>query len=161
MRKSAVIRGATSNSRRHQSKYAHIGHRQNAIATPTLHYFSMPFVVTDSCILCKYTTCVDVCPMNCFREGPQFLVIAPDECIDCSLCVSECPVSAIYSDVDLPAHQRHFTQLNAELAARPDWKLITRSKAPLAEHLMWRSTSDKLNLLDASMCERNQGITGK
>ena len=82
----------------------------------------MPFVVTDSCILCKYTSCVDVCPMNCFREGPNFLAIAPDQCIDCSICVPECPVGAIYNEIDLPHDQRHFIALNAELAARADWK---------------------------------------
>ena len=56
----------------------------------------MTYVVTESCIKCKYTDCVDVCPVDCFREGPNFLVIDPDECIDCTLCVAECPVEAIY-----------------------------------------------------------------
>ena len=110
----------------------------------------MPFVVTDSCILCKYTSCVDVCPMNCFHEGPNFLVIAPDECIDCSLCVSECPVNAIYGEAELPADQRHFVKLNAELAARADWKPITRSTAPLPEHERWRAISDKLAFLEGA-----------
>ena len=151
MRKSAVVEDTILSSRNLQSKSDHNRQQPNAIAARHPSLFTMPFIVTDSCILCKYTTCVDVCPMNCFREGPQFLVIAPDECIDCSLCVSECPVAAIYSDVDLPTHQRHFIKLNAELAARPDWKPITRSQAPLAEHLIWRSTSDKLNLLDANL----------
>ncbi|MBB5198611.1 ferredoxin [Glaciimonas immobilis] len=86
--------------------------------------------------------------MNCFREGPHFLVIAPDECIDCSLCVSECPVNAIFCDTDLPADQRHFMQINAKLAARPEWKPITQTKAPLAEHNKWRSAFEKLTLLD-------------
>src|SRR3990170_1193614 len=62
----------------------------------------MTYVVTESCIRCKYTDCVDVCPVDCFREGPNFLVIDPDECIDCTLCVAECPVEAIFAEDDLP-----------------------------------------------------------
>jgi ferredoxin len=58
---------------------------------------AMTYVVTESCIRCKYTDCVDVCPVDCFREGPNFLVIDPDECIDCTLCVAECPVEAIFA----------------------------------------------------------------
>ena len=63
----------------------------------------MTHVVTDACIRCKYTDCVDVCPVDCFKEGPEFLVIDPDECIDCAVCIPECPVNAIYADADLPA----------------------------------------------------------
>ena len=62
----------------------------------------MTYVVTESCIKCKYTDCVDVCPVDCFREGPNFLVIDPDECIDCTLCVAECPVEAIFAEDDVP-----------------------------------------------------------
>ncbi|HBR97803.1 MAG TPA: ferredoxin, partial [Gammaproteobacteria bacterium] len=54
----------------------------------------MAFVVLDNCILCKYTDCVEVCPVDCFHEGPNFLVIDPDECIDCALCEPECPAEA-------------------------------------------------------------------
>jgi len=68
----------------------------------------MTFVVTESCIKCKYTDCVDVCPVDCFHEGPNFLVIDPDECIDCTLCEPECPVEAIYSEDELPEGQEHF-----------------------------------------------------
>ena len=57
----------------------------------------MTYVVTESCIKCKYTDCVDVCPVDCFREGPNMLVIDPAECIDCTLCVPECPVEAIFA----------------------------------------------------------------
>ena len=60
----------------------------------------MTYVVTQSCIKCKYTDCVDVCPVDCFVEGPNFLAIDPEECIDCTLCVAECPVEAIYSSED-------------------------------------------------------------
>ncbi len=62
----------------------------------------MTFVVTEACIRCKYTDCVDVCPVDAFREGANFLAIDPDECIDCTLCVPECPVSAIFADQDVP-----------------------------------------------------------
>ncbi len=63
----------------------------------------MTHVVTESCIRCRYTDCVDVCPVDCFREGPNFLAIDPDECIDCAVCVAECPVNAIYAEEDTPA----------------------------------------------------------
>ena len=76
----------------------------------------MTYVVTESCIRCKYTDCVDVCPVDCFREGPNFLVIDPDECIDCTLCVAECPVEAIFAEDDVPDDQQQFKALNAELA---------------------------------------------
>ena len=78
----------------------------------------MTYVVTENCIKCKYTDCVEVCPVDCFHEGPNILVIDPDECIDCTLCVAECPVNAIYAEDDLPENQKQFTQLNAELAKK-------------------------------------------
>ena len=78
----------------------------------------MTHVVTENCIKCKYTDCVDVCPVDCFREGPNFLVIDPDECIDCAVCIPECPANAIYPEDDVPADQVQFIELNAELAKR-------------------------------------------
>ena len=78
----------------------------------------MTFVVTDNCIKCKYTDCVEVCPVDCFYEGPNFLVIDPDECIDCALCEPECPAEAIFSEDELPADQVQFVELNADLV---DW----------------------------------------
>ena len=86
----------------------------------------MTFVVTENCIKCKYTDCVEVCPVDCFHEGPNFLAIDPEECIDCTLCEPECPVEAILSEDDLPADQAHFLELNAELAAK--WPVITEIK---------------------------------
>ncbi len=77
----------------------------------------MTHVVTESCIRCKYTDCVDVCPVDCFREGPNFLTIDPDECIDCAVCIPECPVNAIMPEEDVPADQQHMIKLNAELVA--------------------------------------------
>ena len=63
---------------------------------------SMPHVVCEACIGCKRTDCVDVCPVDCFREGPNFLVIDPDECIDCAVCIPECPEAAIFAEEDVP-----------------------------------------------------------
>ncbi|MEO7243158.1 MAG: ferredoxin FdxA [Variovorax sp.] len=101
----------------------------------------MTFVVTESCIRCKYTDCVDVCPVDAFREGPNFLAIDPDDCIDCALCVPECPVSAIYADQDVPADQQDFIALNVELATL--WRPITRTKAPLPDADQWAEVRDK------------------
>ncbi|AKR43008.1 MULTISPECIES: ferredoxin FdxA [Methylophilus] len=89
----------------------------------------MTYVVTENCIQCKYTDCVDVCPVDCFVEGPNFLAINPDECIDCTLCVAECPAEAIFSEDDVPADQQHFIALNARLATV--WPTITARKEPL------------------------------
>ena len=105
----------------------------------------MTYVVTESCVKCKYTDCVDVCPVDCFREGPNFLVIDPDECIDCTLCVAECPAEAIFAEDDLPEGQRHFIALNAELAKK--WKPIVAKKDAPADADKWRGIKDKLQFL--------------
>lgn len=107
----------------------------------------MAFVVTESCIQCKYTDCVSVCPMDCFMEGPNFLVINPDECIDCSMCVPECPVNAIVGENEVAEHQLHFIDLNRELAQDPQWQRITRRKEPLPDHEEWAQVSHKLQFL--------------
>ncbi|VFT09538.1 ferredoxin [Pseudomonas aeruginosa] len=78
----------------------------------------MTFVVLEECIRCKHTDCVEVCPVDCFYEGPNFLVIHPDECIDCALCEPECPVAAIRAEDEVPLGQRQFIALNGELAAQ-------------------------------------------
>jgi len=105
----------------------------------------MAYVVTESCIRCKYTDCVEVCPVDCFHEGPNFLVIDPDECIDCTLCVPECPVNAIYAEDDLPDDQRQFTQLNAELAKK--WPVITEKKPAPDDAAQWEDKPNKLKEL--------------
>jgi ferredoxin len=107
----------------------------------------MAFVVTESCIQCKYTDCVNVCPMDCFLEGPNFLVINPDECIDCSMCVTECPVDAIVSGNEIRQDQKHFIEINKTLSKDPQWKRITRSKDPLPAHAEWAEVKDKLQFL--------------
>lgn len=101
----------------------------------------MTHVVTEACIRCKYTDCVDVCPVDAFREGPNFLVIDPDLCIDCAVCVPECPVEAIFLDEDVPADQQDFIPLNADLAMI--WAPITRTRAPLPDADAWAKVSDK------------------
>ncbi|QNP40336.1 ferredoxin FdxA [Lysobacter solisilvae (ex Woo and Kim 2020)] len=106
----------------------------------------MPFVVTENCIKCKYTDCVEVCPVDCFHEGPNFLVIDPDECIDCTLCEPECPVNAIYPEDDVPAGQESFVALNAELAKA--WPVITTRKDALADAKEWEGKPGKLDLLE-------------
>ena len=106
----------------------------------------MTFVVTESCIRCKYTDCVDVCPVDCFHEGPNFLVIDPEECIDCQLCVPECPVEAIFDENDLPPDQLNFVQINAELAQQ--WPVINSVKAPPDDAEEWVDVADKLQYLE-------------
>lgn len=109
----------------------------------------MTHVVTDPCIKCKYTDCVDVCPVDCFREGPDFLVIAPDECIDCAVCIPECPVNAIYAEEDLPGEFAAFTELNARLSLL--WPAISTRAAPAPEAAQWRGKTGKLAGLEAAL----------
>ena len=106
----------------------------------------MTYVVTESCIRCKYTDCVEVCPVDCFREGPNFLVIDPAECIDCHLCVPECPVNAIFAEDDVPPEQKQFIALNADLAKQ--WPMITTRKAAPPDADEWKDTAGKLSQLE-------------
>lgn len=106
----------------------------------------MTFVVGENCIKCKYTDCVEVCPVDCFYEGPNFLVIHPDECIDCALCEPECPVNAIFSEDELPPDQAEFLQLNVELSAI--WPNITARKDPPADAADWEDKPGKRTLLE-------------
>ena len=106
----------------------------------------MTYVVTENCIKCKYTDCVSVCPVDCFVEGPNFLAINPDECIDCAVCVPECPADAIVADTDIKEDQRHFLSLNAELSKI--WKPIIRQKDPLPDADQWKDKPNKLQYLE-------------
>jgi ferredoxin len=106
----------------------------------------MTYVVTESCIKCKYTDCVDVCPVDCFREGPNMLVIDPDECIDCTLCVPECPVEAIFAEDDVPDAQKEFTALNAERSKI--WKPIIERKPAPPDADEWAKVKQKKHLLE-------------
>lgn len=106
----------------------------------------MPFIVTESCIKCKYTDCVEVCPVDCFHEGPNMLVIDPDECIDCTLCEPECPVEAIMSEDDVPDNMQGFIQLNAELSR--EWPVLSEMKDAPADADDWKEVKDKLQHLE-------------
>ena len=91
----------------------------------------MAFVVSEACIRCKYTDCVAVCPVDCFKEGANMLVIDPGECIDCGACVPACPANAIYLEEELPADQREMIEINKRFAAV--WPTITKQKKPLPD----------------------------
>ena len=106
----------------------------------------MTFVVGENCIKCKHTDCVEVCPVDCFYEGPNFLVIHPGECIDCALCVPECPVDAIFAEDDLPEDQKEFLALNAELAVV--WPNITEMKPAPPDAAQWKDVPGKRKLLE-------------
>ena len=106
----------------------------------------MTFVVVENCIKCKHTDCVEVCPVDCFHEGPNMLVIDTDECIDCTLCEPECPVEAIKSEDDLTDNEQQFLELNAELALK--WPVINEMKEPLEEAEEWKDKAGKLKHLE-------------
>lgn len=105
----------------------------------------MTFVVTENCIKCKYTECVDVCPVDCFHEGPEFLVIDQDNCICCGICEPVCPSNAIYSEDELPYGQEIFISINEELSKK--WPLISHKKSPLPGADIWNGKSGKYALL--------------
>jgi ferredoxin len=105
----------------------------------------MAYVVTQNCIQCKYTDCVDVCPVDCFVEGPNFLAIDPEECIDCTLCVAECPVEAIFSEDDVPEDQIEFIEINAKLAKV--WPIISEKKDALPDADEFAAQTNKRELL--------------
>jgi ferredoxin len=106
----------------------------------------MTFVVVDNCIKCKYTDCVEVCPVDAFHEGPNFLAIDPDECIDCTLCEPECPAAAIFPNDAVPAGQEGFIALNEELAKQ--WPVLTARKEPPPDATAWDGKPNKLPLLE-------------
>lgn len=106
----------------------------------------MTYVVTEPCIRCRFTDCVEVCPVDCFHAGPNFLVIDPEECIDCAVCVPECPVDAIVPDDEIPPGQEEFLELNARLARR--WPVLTTREAPPADAEEWVGVRGKRGLLE-------------
>ncbi|RMF71032.1 MAG: ferredoxin family protein [Alphaproteobacteria bacterium] len=89
----------------------------------------MTYVVTEACIMCKYTDCVEVCPVDCFYEGENMLVINPNECIDCGVCEPECPAEAILPDTEDGLEK--WLELNAKYAEI--WPNITQKKDPLPD----------------------------
>lgn len=106
----------------------------------------MAFIVGENCIKCKHTDCVQVCPVDCFYEGPNMLVINPDECIDCGLCVPECPVDAIYDETDLPENQIPFVEINAKFSEK--WPNIVEIKDSPPDADEWDGVPNKIDLLE-------------
>ncbi|MGN8225711.1 MULTISPECIES: ferredoxin FdxA [unclassified Gracilimonas] len=107
----------------------------------------MPYVVTEPCIQCKYTNCAAVCPVDAFREGPNFLVIDPMECIDCDACVSECPVEAIYPDDEVPEKWEDYIDLNERLSEAWEDRIINETQDALPDADEWATKEDKLDKL--------------
>ncbi len=105
----------------------------------------MAYIVAEPCIKCKYTDCVAVCPVDCFYEGENMLVISPDECIDCGACEPECPVNAIYEEDDLPEKWADYVELNERLAG--EWANIVEQKDPLPTAEEFKDVEDKRDLL--------------
>lgn len=106
----------------------------------------MTHLVTENCIKCKHTDCVTVCPVDCFYEGPNFLAINPDECIDCGVCIPECPVDAIVTDNNRDIDVIFWTDLNRRLSNQ--WPVITKKKEPLPDHQQWDGQTGKIALLE-------------
>ena len=107
----------------------------------------MAYIVAEPCVACKYTDCVAVCPVDCFYEGENMLVISPDECIDCGACEPECPVTAIYEEDELPEKWTEYVELNERLAG--EWPNITEQKEALPtadEFKEVESKRDKLSM---------------
>jgi ferredoxin len=106
----------------------------------------MTFLVTENCIKCKHTDCVEVCPVDCFHEGPNFLAIDPNECIDCGVCVPECPVDAIVADNDTNTNIVQWLEINTRLSS--NWPVITKKKAALPDADQWNGVEGKLEHLE-------------
>lgn len=110
----------------------------------------MAFVVTEACIKCKFTDCVDVCPVDCFHEGENMLVINPNECIDCGVCEPECPISAIVPDTAQEGlkwleHNRHFST---------KWPIITQKIIPNEDANKWKDVSEKFKFFNPAPAKR-------
>jgi ferredoxin len=134
------VRASTTRESRHTRGN---GYNTALVFNPDL---AMTFVVGENCIKCKHTDCVEVCPVDCFYEGPNMLVIHPDECIDCALCEPECPVDAIFSEDELPEDQADFLELNRELA--DIWPNITEKKDALSDAEQWNGVPNKRDMLE-------------
>ena len=104
----------------------------------------MTHVVTGACIKCKYQDCVTVCPVDCFYEGENMLVISPEECIDCGVCIPECPADALFADSDPQA--KEWLEFNAKYAG--SWPAITEKGAPPVDADEWKKVANKLEFFD-------------
>ncbi|MBL94816.1 MAG: Ferredoxin-2 [Alphaproteobacteria bacterium MarineAlpha3_Bin5] len=107
----------------------------------------MTYVVTENCIKCKFMDCVEVCPVDCFYEGENFLVIHPDECIDCGVCEPECPAEAILPDTE-PVAADKWLEINTKYSAV--WPNITQKRDPVPDSEEWNGKPDKMSLLSES-----------
>ena len=103
----------------------------------------MTYTVNDKCIMCKHTDCVEVCPVDCFYEGENMLVINPDECIDCGVCEPECPEDAIYATDD---EEDPWYKHNLYFSEEANWPNITDAKDPMLEYEKYSGQSDKTKL---------------
>ena len=101
----------------------------------------MTYVVAEPCVKCKFTDCVDVCPVDCFVEGENFLAINPDECIDCGACVPECPAEAIFEETEVPEKWEEYVELNVKFTAI--WPEISEQKDPLDSAEDWKDVAEK------------------
>lgn len=101
----------------------------------------MAHVVTENCIQCRYGRCVEVCPVVCFHEGPNFMVIDPVECVDCGMCIEACEADAIYPAACLPLSLAHYEELNKSLSSL--WPLITEASGPVTGADIWNGVPDK------------------
>ena len=116
----------------------------------------MTHVVTEACINCKHTDCVIVCPVDCFYEGPNFLTINPDECIDCGVCIPECPEDAIFADTEKKIVEKtgkdmeYWVQLNGDLAEKWEDMNIVEMKDSMPGHADWanKPIGKKIDLLE-------------
>ncbi len=106
----------------------------------------MAYVVAEPCIKCKYTDCVEVCPVNCFYEGANTVVINGDECIDCGACEPVCPTKAIFADADLPEKWSEYREMNARYAS--EWPNISEKHEPLPDAEAFKAVESKRNLFD-------------
>lgn len=105
----------------------------------------MTYVITESCINCRHTDCVDICPTDAFHVGKNFMAINPVECVDCGLCLPECPEEAIFAENDLTDEQLHYKELNAELSNT--WPVILEAAEPFPEHEKWTGKENKFEYL--------------
>lgn len=105
----------------------------------------MTYVVTEPCINCRHGDCIEVCPVQAFHQGPNFMVIDPEVCINCSICEAVCPVSAIKSDFDLAPQEAEFVEINRRMAQK--WPLVKAVPQPLPDAEAWASSRDKRKYL--------------
>ena len=106
----------------------------------------MTYVVSEKCIKCMYSDCVEACPVDCFHSGPNMMVINPEECIDCNLCVAACPIDAIYSEDNLPEDQQHMIEINERYAQK--WPIQDEKSEPLPDALAWETVTNKIDMLE-------------